>query len=224
MNGSNSSTVKLCAYPGCTNPKRGEWCSTHYAQKHRTGEMWAVGESPRYINMGKACSFDGCGRAAKSRGLCTTHYHQDMYGVEGGLHPIGFNVQGVCSVPDCGKEAVAKHYCTGHYQQWIVKGVVKPLKVPAGRYLYCGYVKVKRNGHSRADKDGFVYEHLLAMEDVIGRPLLPKETVHHKNGDRADNRPENLELWASRHPKGQRVVDLVEFAREILELYGDEVP
>lgn len=60
----------------------------------------------------------------------------------------------------------------------------------------------------------------LVMEEMLGRKLLPNETVHHRNGDKLDDRPENLELWASRHPKGQRVSDLVAFAEEILELYG----
>lgn len=54
-----------------------------------------------------------------------------------------------------------------------------------------------------------VPEHRIVMEGMIGRPLLAAETVHHKNGMRADNRPDNLELWDSRNPKGQRVADKI---------------
>lgn len=66
-----------------------------------------------------------------------------------------------------------------------------------------------------------VAEHRYVMEQIIGRLLLSDETVHHINGVRSDNRPENLELWSSSHPRGQRVQDKVAWAREILALYGD---
>ena len=58
------------------------------------------------------------------------------------------------------------------------------------------------------------------MEAMLGRPLEPWETVHHKNGIRDDNRPENLELWAKPQPYGQRVSDLVQF---IVTHYRDDV-
>jgi hypothetical protein len=84
-----------------------------------------------------------------------------------------------------------------------------------------GYVIICRMGHLNAKNDrGRMFEHTFVMSQHLGRALRHGETVHHINGIRNDNRIENLELWSSSHPPGQRVSDKIQWAKEFLEVYG----
>lgn len=77
-----------------------------------------------------------------------------------------------------------------------------------GRHLLgAGYVMVKLpEDHPLTGMaySQWIFEHRLVIAESVGRLLASHETVHHKNGNRGDNRLENLELWDRSHPAGQR--------------------
>lgn len=86
-----------------------------------------------------------------------------------------------------------------------------------------GYVQIYIGiGHPYTTRfaRGWAAEHRYVMMEHLGRKLLTGENVHHVDGNRTNNAISNLELWVTKQPKGQRVEDLLCFAREIIATYA----
>lgn len=99
------------------------------------------------------------------------------------------------------------------------------LKAPkgTGHWNNKGYKIYAIPKHIKAFQSGKVLEHVFVMSQYLGRPMRKGENIHHKNGIRDDNRLENLELWNTKQPPGQRVEDKIKFYKEFLEQYGYKV-
>ena len=89
-----------------------------------------------------------------------------------------------------------------------------------------GGVSVTPQGYvyRRISSQKYIAEHRLIMEQLLGRALLPGESVHHKNGIRNDNRADNLELRVeAKHPRGSTPKELVEWARQLINRYEADI-
>lgn len=113
----------------------------------------------------------------------------------------------------CGHERLVRD-SAGH----LFEGIKGYCGCPVRRYNDEGYVQWQWRLNGKKVNIG---EHRIVMERELGRELYPDENVHHKNGVRDDNQPENLELWNTSQPAGQRPEDKVAWARKILALYSD---
>ena len=198
---------RTCTIADCGKPHKGHGlCEMHLRRFRLYGDPQKV-MMPGRASGPRPCSADGCERQ-RSGGSRFCTGHRQRYAAN----------EGKCSVEDCQNGKSARGMCTTHYTRWkkgeIVERPIKPYGV--GHTGQSGYRIISVDGRP-------IKEHRHVMEQHLGRSLTGDENVHHINGVKDDNRLENLELWNTSQPKGQRVADKVAWAREILDFYGATV-
>lgn len=126
----------------------------------------------------------------------------------------------ICQHPGCERPHKSKGLCQAHYLRKL-RGMDMDKPIRPRRKLGEERWHTNNQGYMiRWTAGKMEFQHRVLMAKKLGRPLLSIENVHHINGVRHDNRIENLELWVTKQPKGQRPEDLVAWAKEILSLYG----
>ena len=160
------------------------------------------------------CSRPNCENVRWALSLCSKHYTEAKRSKE-----VQVGTGKICSVEFCNRVHEARGYCSMHWKRWKKYGNPLEVKYTGRHKTFDGYIKIPDPDKIKHS----VLEHRYVMEQHLGRKLLSNENVHHINGIKDDNRIENLELWTSKQPQGQRVKDKIMFAVEILEQYAPEL-
>jgi hypothetical protein len=184
------------------------------------GKTKSKGEYSKKVARGQACAVEGCSKPTNNLGFCAMHYRRHQR-----------ERYGICTVEGCEKLQQDIGLCPMHRRRFKKFGDVGPAGPARWRdgkwdrprresfVNDGGYRMIYAAESPAANSRGYVVEHRYEMAKRLGRELYAGENVHHINGVRTDNRLENLELWVTSQPSGQRPVDLVVWAKEILERY-----
>lgn len=176
--------------------------------------------------MNTLCTAPDCSAKPVARGFCRAHYMKQWHQGRTPHRQRELKKRGLpCEVDGCERTGIGDGLCRMHYERRRKGG---PLGPPSSLRVRAGEGHLAKNGY-RTTTVGrrAVLEHRVVMASILGRPLLPWESVHHKNGQRADNRPDNLELWIRGQPAGYRLEDVLHFFAEhyiedILRMLGPQ--
>lgn len=197
----------------------------HYNRWRKNGDPMTVKQIAKTDV--EYCKVDGCKLPFHAKGYCRTHYYRmTKYGsTDAPLKKPKRYKSDICNVvlrngEPCKNRRSSLGMCASHYSKFYKYG--SPYEDRSQKPNKDNYRVVYAPDHPNSMRNGFILEHRLVMSNHIGRKLEDHENVHHINGDRKDNRIENLEIWHVGQPAGQRVADKVEWAIELLKLYAPE--
>lgn len=235
--------VLICQYEPCGEPykvaRRKAETSRYCCDEHRD----LAARRPDWGN----CPVCGLPVPAHRKYCSTAHYREATKGKSRQTRSDKNSRKvewfyGSCSGPDCCNLLERRRarnspdgpfYCSkGCYRRdagrFGKRGGAPSVPVGTRRVTSEGYIDVRVEKGKGRGRGRWKAEHVLLMEQLLGRAVLPGETVHHVNTVRDDNstdgplvnwRSGNLELWSHGQPKGARVVDLVEWAKTLLRRY-----
>lgn len=171
----------------------------------------------------KVCSIDGCGKNHVGHSYCKSHYRAfTKYGDPLiSKKKVAQRGTALCSVQGCNDDYFCLGLCSKHYQRQHRHGSLEDTRKKSAQSIdEIKWRKTAKGYLTGYLKSKSVLQHRIVWEQHHGRVLHPYENIHHINGIKDDNRIENLEVWVTAQPAGQRPEDL---AAWVVENYRDLV-